>query len=294
MPKIAIIGDVMLDTYHSVEIVREAPEGGFIYRITHTDYRPGAAANIADCLETLGWDVTLYAHISADRDSNILRGWAHACGIQAYWLALEKNEALRVNTRYLFEKKCLLRADTISPKNWYWGDFDMKTLAKMDAVVLYDKGSLQFIANDILAFCHQHKIKTYVDPYRHQASYTQSYLIKANATEFKYLNAELTGDAIKQQYAWQHLIVTNEHDSISYWDHEHQHYSIKTQPCVHPLDPMGAGDAFFSTFITAEHAGNSFLESINYAQLAGSIAVQHSGTYAPTLSELKLKLKENK
>ena len=289
MPKIAVIGDVMLDTYHHLDAVRPAPEGGLIYRIDHTDYRPGAAANIADCLETLGWEVTLFAHSGTDHASKILQSWALACGIYTQWNPLRGHQKTRENTRYYNQNKCLLRADMPNPDPLEWPDFSLERLLPMDAVVLYDKGSLHQFAQTLIDFCNKHGIKTYIDPSRTHTTYPSAYLFKANRSEYDNINTmKLDGKDLKQSQQWTHLIVTNEQDPIQYWDEFHNYHEIAIEPCDLAHDPVGAGDAFLSGLITAEWENIPLKEAIEVAKRSGSRALAHRGTYAPTRSELML------
>lgn len=288
MPKIAVIGDVMLDTYHYLDVVRSAPEGGLIHRINHTNYRPGAAANVADCLETLGWDVTLIAHSGNDPASKILQSWAFACDINTQWLPLSETQKTRENIRYYQNNTCLLRADMPNPTHFAWDSFSTERLLAMDAVVLYDKGSLEHIASDILAFCRLKGIKTYVDPCRSNLCYAGAYLIKANQMEYESIVKKHNSDNLKSANLWQHLIVTQDKNPLSYWDENNQHHQFPIDPCLNILDSVGAGDAFLSALITAEWESFTIPSSINVAKRAGALALQHIGTHAPTRAELML------
>lgn len=289
MPKIAVIGDVMLDTYHYVDPIRSAPEGCLIHRVVKTEHRPGAAANVADCLETLGWDVTLFSHTGHDQASKILQSWASACGIHTQWIPLDRHQNTRENTRYYYDKTCLLRADMPNPNNLAWDNLSLESLTSMDAVVLYDKGSLRYDAQDILTFCHKHNIKTYVDPSRHHTPYPHAYLVKANEEEANILLK--TTDSIsmyKQQQKWENFIITRDMKPVQHWDCEHNMHEIAFANNPNNIDPTGAGDAFFSALITAEWENYPFIKAIAMASLAGSLALNHIGTYAPTRADIKL------
>lgn len=285
MLKVAIIGDVMLDTYHYLKQEKPAPEGGHIYSLLYTEHRPGAAANIADCLETLEWDVTLFAHIGNDQASKILKGWAKACHINAKWIETAENNKIRENTRYYAEKNCILRLDSPNCHN-KWSDIDLDYLKDMDAVVLYDKGSLIETVK-ILQYCYKNNIKTYIDPSRTQAHYPYAYLVKANKIEYEAMSKGIKED-VKNLQKWQHLIITDSHNSLLYYDEKNTKHSIATT-AQNAVDPIGAGDAFLSALITAIAQKIDLKESIKIAQKAGALALNHIGTYAPKKSELNLK-----
>ena len=287
MPTIAVIGDIMLDTYHTVDMVRPAPEGNFIYTPTHTEYRPGAAANIADCLETLGCDVTLFGHCGHDPDSMKLRSWAMACGIHGHWLDIG-NQKIRTNTRYLHNNTCIFRCDSTAPDT-SWLSFDLHQLKHFDAVVVYDKGSLCLIADDILSYCHTHGIRTYVDPSRAYHTYPLSYLIKANTLEAGFINPQnICFGEYKKLHQWTHCIITNDMHALDYWDETHTHSSYPIIPEETIVDPIGAGDAFLAAIIAAEHQGIILRDAIPYGIRAGALALKNRGTYAPTRHEIGL------
>lgn len=288
MPKIAVIGDVMLDTYHHVNPQRQAPEGGVIQKIQSTEYRPGAGANVADILDKLGWDVSLHAHTGTDQASVILQSWASACQIHTHWNRSNKSFKTRENTRYYHKKNCLLRADMPNSDPRYWPDFPLSLLQDMDAVVLYDKGSLHDFSQDILSYCKKHHIKTFVDPSRSYHHYPQAYLLKANRTEYTAMNTS-TGphENIQDAQSWDHLIITHDQCPIEHRHHGHQ-TTIEVEPCPTIIDPIGAGDAFLSALITALWENIPMKPSIDIAKKAGALALQHIGTYAPSRSELGL------
>ena len=291
MPRIAIIGDMMLDTYHTIEKVRPAPEGDYIYRIIQSEHKPGAAANVAACLRQLGWDITLYGHIGDDPASLHLIEWAETNTIATQWYPLF-NQCVRSNIRYMLHGTCVLRVDGQNPSS-HWRSFSPHSLSDYDAVILYDKGSLSHIAEDILDYCHRHAIKTYVDPYRGHLYYSKSYVLKANYEEIRYLNPHnMDLHKLKTHNQWQHCIITHDVHPVEYWNDvgAQTYYSTTSSPdTLHPMgDPIGAGDAFLSGLVTAEMLGKSLHEALPYAILAGALAVQHRGTHTPTQESLGL------
>lgn len=286
MKRIAVIGDVMLDTYHHVTALREAPEGGPLYSIQESRYRPGAAANLADCLETLGWSVHLIAPFSHNHAGRLLDAWAQACHIHTHWQRLPPSETIRENTRYHDDARCLLRIDQPNPKEVHWTEMPWDLLATMDAVVLYDKGSLREIAENLLHFCKKKMIRTYVDPSRYPTSYAHTYLMKANELEFQSLGIHDV-PSFKAAQHWTHLVITHGAGPVIHWDEDNQSDSHSPQPTSLKGDSIGAGDAFLAGLISAEHKGCDWKSILATASRAGQASLAHIGTYAPTWAELE-------
>ena len=76
------------------------------------------------------------------------------------------------------------------------------------------------------------------------------------------------------------LIVTQGPDGARYRD------KVVASPIVEVSDITGAGDTFLAAFTFAYLETNEVLTSIDFANRASSLTVQHLGVYAPTLEEI--------
>jgi D-glycero-beta-D-manno-heptose-7-phosphate kinase len=76
------------------------------------------------------------------------------------------------------------------------------------------------------------------------------------------------------------LIVTQGSDGAKYKD------KVITAPVVEVSDITGAGDTFLAAFTVAYLKTKEVVTSIEFANRASSLTVQHLGVYAPTLEEI--------
>lgn len=285
MPSITVIGDIMLDAYHELRPHRAAPEGDMIYHIETSFYRPGGSGNLADCLETLGWEVHLWAHLDQSQAAHRLRAWAQAVGIHGHWLSLPAHQSVRVNQRYLRDSACILRLDDPNPQALSWEEVALESLRASDVIVLYDKGSLSATYpawRDALP----EKV-FYIDPQRQGFRYPKANCIKANHHELQSLNPDqLELSVLMAQQGWQEFILTQEDQEIVYLNAQGESHRHLPSTCPMPVDPIGAGDAFLAAWISARWQHKSIQESLKIAANAGTQTLKHRGTYAPSWSEI--------
>jgi D-beta-D-heptose 7-phosphate kinase/D-beta-D-heptose 1-phosphate adenosyltransferase len=144
------------------------------------------------------------------------------------------------------------------------------------AVVIsdYNKGvvSYELIEKIIEQSNHGVRFPVFIDTKKTDLERMQGAWVKINELEYSKIKSECSG-----------LIVTRGDKGARAVHHEY----ISTAPKVEVVDVTGAGDTFLSAFAFKYLETNDLKKSMDFANIASSITVQHFGCYAPTIEEIK-------
>jgi D-beta-D-heptose 7-phosphate kinase/D-beta-D-heptose 1-phosphate adenosyltransferase len=145
-----------------------------------------------------------------------------------------------------------------------------------DAVVIsdYNKGvvSYELIEKIIQQSNYGVNFPVFIDTKKVDLERMQGAWVKINELEYSKIKSECSG-----------LIVTRGDKGARALHHEY----ISTVPKVEVVDVTGAGDTFLSAFTFKYLETNDLKKSMDFANIASSITVQHFGCYAPTIAEIK-------
>jgi D-beta-D-heptose 7-phosphate kinase/D-beta-D-heptose 1-phosphate adenosyltransferase len=101
-PRIAVIGDVMLDTYVWGEVSRVSQEGPIpVLRARRSERRAGGAGSVAVMLAALGAEVRAVGCAGAGAAGEGLRQEMERGGVDCRWLVLSEQRLTTTKTRYL-------------------------------------------------------------------------------------------------------------------------------------------------------------------------------------------------
>ncbi len=140
-----------------------------------------------------------------------------------------------------------------------------------DAVVIsdYNKGVVSYELVERLI--SNHAIPIFVDTKKTDLERMQGAWVKINELEYSKIKSECSG-----------LIVTKGSKGA-----EVIHHNIfSSAPKVEVVDVTGAGDTFLSALAVKYLETKDIQQSVDFANKAASLTVQHLGVYAPTLKEL--------
>jgi len=178
------------------------------------------------------------------------------------------NEEPITKTRFLDIKtgQHLLRVDkekTLKEIN------ELPKLDKYTAIVIsdYNKGFLSY--NYIEQIINTSKVPVFIDTKKRDLKRFKNAIIKINEREFK----NRTSDC-------DNIIVTLGSNGVLYKD------NIIPAPKVEVFDVCGAGDTFLSALVCKYINSKDMIASINFANKAAAITVQHSGVYSLTKKDL--------
>ena len=196
--KVAVIGDVMLDTYMWGSVDRISPEAPVpIVALNKTEYRIGGAGNVALNTLSLGANTTILSVIGCDDDGKQLKKLFQQNNINCNYL-LESTQRLTTNKiRIIARNQQMMRLDSEITNNISHSD----ELALIQKVKLlfnenkphlliledYNKGVLtENIIQEIIALCKKNNVITAVDPKRNNFfSYKEVDIFKPNLKEVK-------------------------------------------------------------------------------------------------------------
>ena len=178
------------------------------------------------------------------------------------------NEEPITKTRFLDIKtgQHLLRVDkekTLKEIN------ELPKLDKYTAIVIsdYNKGFLSY--NHIEQIINTSKVPVFIDTKKRDLKRFKNAIVKINEREFK----NRTSDC-------DNIIVTLGSNGVLYKD------NIIPAPKVEVFDVCGAGDTFLSALVCKYINSKDMIASINFANKAAAITVQHSGVYSLTKKDL--------
>jgi len=196
--KVAVVGDVMLDTYWWGTADRISPEAPVpVVRLERTEYRIGGAANVALNAKVFTDSVSLLSVTGADADGHLLRKALSDNGIQTQGLVESKARITTNKTRVISRNQQMIRLDHETTSDLSLEDekeFLNNTLVfleeqRPDVLIFedYNKGVLTpTIIRELLSFCRLNKIVTSVDPkQKNFFSYKGVDLFKPNLKEVR-------------------------------------------------------------------------------------------------------------
>jgi D-beta-D-heptose 7-phosphate kinase/D-beta-D-heptose 1-phosphate adenosyltransferase len=178
------------------------------------------------------------------------------------------NEEPITKTRFLDIKtgQHLLRVDkekTLKEIN------ELPKLDKYTAIVIsdYNKGFLSY--NHIEQIINTSKVPVFIDTKKRDLKRFKNAIVKINEREFKNRTSDCNN-----------IIVTLGSNGVLYKD------NIIPAPKVEVFDVCGAGDTFLSALVCKYINSKDMIASINFANKAAAITVQHSGVYSLTKKDL--------
>lgn len=245
--KILLIGDNCTDVYQYGTVDRISPEAPVpVFKFSHQETKPGMGGNVKQNLEALGCQVTFITDIE--------------CSVKTRFIDLRS-------------KQHLLRLDedaTLKPLD----KDSLPNLKEYDAIVIsdYNKGCVSY---ELVEWVRQsYNGPMFIDTKKQDIAKFNGIFVKINELEYK--NRISENDA---------LIVTLGSKGAMYKTSTEQETVFECQR-VEVVDVTGAGDTFLSAVTYAYLTTKDILRSIEFANLASSITVQHFGVYAPRLEQI--------
>lgn len=246
---ILLLGDDCVDVYAYGHVNRISPEAPVpIFEYSHQEKKRGMSGNVSENLKKLGCNVI------------------HASG---------NNKSIK--TRYIDIRtgQQLMRLDEDSVSKPITIDEKLFNEQNYDCVVIsdYNKGSITDDNFSRLMTIYHGPI--FIDTKKTNLSnfdviYPPSEIyVKINELEYS-----------KLQSGHRNLIVTLGKDGAKYKDKKY------TTPKVNVADVCGAGDTHLSALAFMFCQTRDIDHSIQWANRAASVTVQHLGVYAPTLEEI--------
>jgi len=194
--RIAIIGDVMIDSYLWGNAERISPEAPVpVVSVTKRENRMGGAANVAINIKSLGAEPIMIAIIGADTKGEEFLKLMKKTEIEQSGILISDKRKTTVKHRVISSNQHLLRIDD-EESNPLDKNLEEKFIShclnmlkqfKPDAIVFedYDKGNVTpLVISNVVQFANENNIPTLVDPKkRNFERYKNVTLFKPNFKE---------------------------------------------------------------------------------------------------------------
>ncbi|GAC1439634.1 MAG: D-glycero-beta-D-manno-heptose-7-phosphate kinase [Sediminibacterium sp.] len=300
--KVAVIGDVMLDTYWWGNVDRISPEAPVpVVVLKRKELRVGGAANVALNTASLGAQTTVISVIGEDEEGKELTRLLRQNNINTKYLITSQKRVTTNKTRIMSRNQQMMRLDaelvhdidTTTEDILLERVADYLTLEKPDVVIFedYNKGVLtERVISKLVVLCQSHKIVMAVDPKRKNfLSFKGVTIFKPNIKEVKEgLNiladkADLPAlqeihYALQQHLQHQISLITLSEKGVFY-QQENEAGIIPTH-IRNIADVSGAGDTVIAVASLAYAVTRNMLLAAEMANIAGGLVCEEVGTAA--------------
>ncbi|MEO7954534.1 MAG: D-glycero-beta-D-manno-heptose-7-phosphate kinase [Polaromonas sp.] len=296
--RVLVVGDAMLDRYWYGAVDRISPEAPVpVVRVTRTEERIGAAANVAYNIVTLGAQASLLTVVGEDEASHQLEALVAKTGIAPYF-GRDAKLKTTVKLRVIGRQQQLLRLDFENiPENEVLASQSAsfeRLYPEHDAVLFsdYGKGGLAHIVSMIAQARAAGKV-VLVDPKGSDyARYKNASIITPNRAELEHVigswssEAELRTKAheLRASLNLEAVLVTRSEEGMTLFDAQGELHVPAVAREV--FDVTGAGDTVIATLAALSAAGVSLRDAVPIANRAGGIVVGKFGTATVSHSEL--------
>lgn len=312
--KVAVIGDVMLDTYWWGNVERISPEAPVpVVAVDKKEKRIGGAGNVALNVQALGATVALLTILGNDEDGVQLRQLLQEKNIDTRFILESKKRITTNKIRIISRNQQMMRLDAE-----HTDDIDETDETKLqnqiekyilsekpDVVILedYNKGILtKNIIESTIALCNKNNIPITVDPKRKNFfSYKSATLFKPNLHEvFTSLNlipGEISVDFLSEIHSklkenLNHSIsmITLSEKGIFYQENNNKNIIPSHRRNI--ADVSGAGDTVIAVASLIYASSKNIQLATEVANIAGGIVCEEVGTAAINKEKLLEECKE--
>lgn len=306
--KVAVIGDVMLDTYWWGNVDRISPEAPVpVVAVSKKEQRIGGAGNVALNVCALGADVSIISVLGKDDDGEQLSRLLHENNIRTKYLVHSEHRVTTNKIRIISRNQQMMRLDAEQPGDMIKDDedrliyaFENYIAAEAPQVLIledYNKGVLtDNVISKIIALARKHKILTAVDPKRKNFfAYRGADIFKPNFKEVKdglniltdTINLSLLKDMhllLQDKLNHKISLITLSEKGVFY-QHDNEAGLIPTH--IRSIaDVSGAGDTVIAVASAVFAATGDAKLMAEIANIAGGLVCEEVGTVAVNKDKL--------
>jgi rfaE bifunctional protein kinase chain/domain len=298
--KVAILGDVMLDTYWWGTVERISPEAPVpVVALQRKELRVGGAANVALNAVSMGADTTILSVIGEDAEGVELVRLLEERGIRTDFLLKTSKRVTTNKTRIMGRNQQMMRLDAEMTEDLDTGTEALflqtveRYIAEQAPQVLiledYNKGILTpGVIAAVIQLCKKHGVITSVDPKkRNFLSYKGVDIFKPNLKEIiEGLNIQpgkldqeslrKMHEGLRNQLAHAISLITLSEKGVYYHDQAGD-YWIPTH-IRNIADVSGAGDTVIAVASLVYAASGDMRLSAEMANIAGGLVCEEVGT----------------
>ena len=300
--KVAVIGDVMLDTYWWGHVDRISPEAPVpVVAVSKREHRIGGAGNVALNIASMGASVSMISVLGKDDDGEHLARMLQQNNINTQYLVYSEHRITTNKIRIISRNQHMMRLDAEMADDMIAADEDRLlqvfenyiTTEKPAVVILedYNKGVLtENVIKQIISLCNRHQILIAVDPKRKNFfAYEGVDIFKPNLKEVKdglnILRDEINLSVLKDM----HLLLQEKlkhRISLITLSEKGVFYNQDDDAAIIPThirsiaDVSGAGDTVIAVAsLVFAATGNARLMA-EMANIAGGLVCEEVGTVA--------------
>jgi rfaE bifunctional protein kinase chain/domain len=300
--KVAVVGDVMLDTYCWGKVERISPEAPVpVVSLDKKEYRIGGAGNVALNTAALGASTFIFSVIGDDEEGRELKKLMQHNDIYVDHLLSSSKRITTSKTRIISRNQQMMRLDAElindldeQLENELIAEFRKFITAHHPQVVIledYNKGVLtESVIKAIIETCNENNIVSAVDPKRKNFfAYNGATIFKPNLKEvrealnllFDDVNIELLDnihlqlhDALNQEFS---LVTLSE---LGIYYHGNDRKAIIPSHRRNIADVSGAGDTVIAVASLVYAASKDIHLAAQVANIAGGLVCEEVGTVA--------------
>ncbi|WP_153796075.1 bifunctional heptose 7-phosphate kinase/heptose 1-phosphate adenyltransferase [Foetidibacter luteolus] len=300
--KVAVIGDIMLDTYWWGKVERISPEAPVpVVALKSKELRVGGAANVAFNLAALEAETTVFSVIGDDADGETLIGLLQDAHIDTKYIVKSSGRITTNKTRIMSRNQQMMRLDAEVTDDIGKEDeaallnsFQSFVKRYQPAVVIfedYNKGVItESLIQSVTAICKAAGIVVAVDPKRKNFfSYKSVDIFKPNLKEVKeglnLLSDEVSLDALKNIHNELHKILEHKISLITLSE-KGVFYQKGSGARIVPshirniADVSGAGDTVIAVASLLYALTKNVRLAAEAANIAGGLVCEEVGTAA--------------
>ena len=305
VPKILVIGDLMIDHYLWGDTNRISPEAPVqVVNINKESSVLGGAGNVVNNLVSLGSEVTVMSAIGDDANATELQSLLDAINVDHY-LIIDEDRKTTKKSRIISSNQQIVRYDneTLEPINYECEKtLTIKVLEiihNYDIVLLsdYGKGVLsENLISKIIFIASGANIKVLVDPKgKDYSKYAGAYTLTPNkkeaelSTGIKITDDETLKEALislRNNALLDTPMITLSEDGIAILDKDD---NIIKKPTVarEVFDVTGAGDTVLASLGYSLALNKNIEESLEFANLAAGVVVGKIGSATASIEEIE-------
>ncbi|MBY0346673.1 MAG: carbohydrate kinase [Hydrotalea flava] len=300
--KVAVIGDIMLDSYWWGHVDRISPEAPVpIVALDKRELRIGGAGNVALNTISLGAPTTILSVIGNDDDGKLLTGLLSQNGIDTGFIITAPNRVTTNKTRIMSRNQQMLRLDCEvatdideTTENALLHNVEQYFMQHQPNVLIfedYNKGVLTpKIIQKTIALCKQYNVLTAVDPKKKNfLSFKGVDIFKPNLKEVKeglnLLLEEVNQSVLEKIHAELANILAHKISLVTlsekgvFYQYGNESKIIPTH-VRNIADVSGAGDTVIAVASLVYAATRQIALAADMANIAGGLVCEEVGTAA--------------
>lgn len=300
--KVAVVGDVMLDTYWWGHVDRISPEAPVpVVALNKKELRIGGAGNVALNVVALGAQTSIISVVGNDEDAASLIQLFQENKIKTDFLLKSDSRITTNKTRIISRNQQMMRLDaeitndiTEQEAVQLSNQFKKYLEEEKPQIVIfedYNKGVLtENIIRDFIQLCKQHNVLTTVDPKKKNFfAYKGVDIFKPNLKEVKEgLNIFLDNiniDALSDVHTVLNRKIEHEISLITLSEHGVFYHSKSDRKIIpthvrNIADVSGAGDTVIAVASLAYASTKDIQLAAEMANIAGGLVCEEVGTAA--------------